>query len=204
MALPIGITGNIGSGKTTVCRQFERLGVPVYYADSRAKTLMSSDPDLVSGITEAFGPEVYDDSGRLNRPLLAEKVFNNPQDLARLNGLVHPAVARDASRWNAEQTYAYTIHEAAIIFEIGSEGAYAAVVVVNCPADIRQLRVVNRDGMTAEDFRARADTQWSDVKKAEAANYLIDNSGKQLLLPQVLLIDAKLRQLARQANPSRT
>ena len=192
MAKRIGITGNIGAGKTTVCREFERLGVPVYYADLRAKLLMSEDAVLKDAIMQRFGAQTYS-SGELNRAYLSARVFSDPVALADLNALVHPAVARDARAWHRAQTYAYTLHEAAILYEIAATDVYDAVVVVACPYAVRKQRVVARDGLTTEQFDARAARQWSDERKEAAADYLVRNDGRQLLLPQALRLDRQFR-----------
>jgi len=181
------ITGNIGSGKTTVCRLFERMGVPVYYADTAAKRLMLEDKTLKNGLINAFGPETYLPDGQLNRKWLAKKAFSNDETLAQLNALVHPAVHKDADRWKARHAdHAYTLYEAAIVFEIGGQDRFDAVIVVAAPEDIRRNRVVLRDQTTPEAFAARAAKQWSDAKKEAAADHVINNDGKRLLLPQVL------------------
>lgn len=187
------ITGNIGSGKTTVCRLFERLGIPVYYADAAAKRLMLEDEALKAGLIAAFGSETYLPGGQLNRSWLANKAFSNDATLAKLNGLVHPAVHRDAERWRKEKANApYTLYEAAIVFELGRESSFDAVVVVSAPETVRRVRVMARDGATAEAFAARAAKQWPDDKKEAAANYVIDNDGSHLLLPQVLYLHRML------------
>ena len=200
MPLSIGITGNIGAGKTTVCRDFERLGVPVYYADQRAKELMNTEEGLRKLIQEDFGAQAYGSDGRLDRGYLAQRVFNDPAALARLNGYVHPAVAADARAWQHRQRGPYTLHEAAIIFEIGSRERYDAVVVVSCPYPIRLRRVRERDGIDEAAFAARADKQWPDERKDAAADYVIQNDGGRLILPQILRIDGLLRALSHQRS----
>lgn len=189
------ITGNIGSGKTTVCRVFERLGVPVYYADAAAKRLMLEDEELKAGLISAFGQETYLPDGQLNRSWLAEKAFSNDEALATLNGLVHPAVHRDAARWRKENANApYTLYEAAIVFEIGRRESFDGIVVVAAPVEVRRDRVMARDGASAEAFAARAAKQWPDGKKEAAADFLINNAGSQLLLPQVLRLHRALEE----------
>jgi dephospho-CoA kinase len=192
------ITGNIGSGKTTVCRIFERLGIPVYYADAAAKRLMRQDASLKSDLIAAFGPETYFEDGELNRSWLATKAFSNDKALATLNGLVHPAVHRDAEKWKLAHTESpYTLYEAAIVFEIGGQDRFDSVVVVAAPEHVRQERVIARDRSTPEAFKARAAKQWSDKKKEAAADHIIRNDGHQLLLPQVLHLH---RLLVKQSN----
>ncbi|MBB4078126.1 dephospho-CoA kinase [Lewinella aquimaris] len=190
----IGITGNIGAGKTTVCREFERLGVPVYYADARAKVLMVDDPLLRGSIAERFGANSYTPEGQLNRSHLADRVFGDAAALAALNELVHPAVARDAAAWHTQQTHPYTLHEAAILYEIGAAGAYDGIIVVACPQEIRFDRVMGRDGVDRSAVESRAARQWSDEEKEAAADYVIRNDGQRLILPQVLRVDRLIRE----------
>jgi dephospho-CoA kinase len=181
------ITGNIGSGKTTVCRIFEHLGVPVYYADAAAKRLMLEDAELKSGLISAFGPETYFADGQLNRNWLAKKAFSDDETLATLNALVHPAVHQNAERWKGEhREFPYTLYEAAIVFEIGGSERFDQVIVVAAPEETRRDRVIARDSTTSKAFAARAAKQWPDDKKEAAADHIIVNDGKRLLLPQVL------------------
>lgn len=180
------VTGNIGSGKSTVCRQFQQMDIPVYYADTAAKRLMHEDQALIEGLKSAFGEETYLPNGTLNRPWLAKKVFSDDQALATLNGLVHPAVHRDAAAWRSRQTAPYTLYEAAIVFELGRQDDFNGVIVVAAPEEIRKSRVMQRDGVDAAAFQARAANQWSDDKKEALANFLIVNDGRRLLLPQIL------------------
>lgn len=196
MALRIGITGNIGAGKTTVCREFERLGVPVYYADPRAKQLMNEHTQLRGQIIATFGKQAYTSEGVLDRDYLGKLAFADPAALDALNALVHPVVAADADSWHAAQSAPYTLHEAAILYEIGATASYRAIVVVACPLPLRKQRVLKRDRLTSEAFEQRAARQWSDDKKEAAADYLIQNDGRALLLPQLLALDRQLRALS--------
>lgn len=180
------VTGNIGSGKSTVCRQFELMNIPVYYADTAAKRLMHEDQALITGLKAAFGEETYLSDGTLNRPWLAKKAFSDDQALATLNSLVHPAVHRDAAAWRSRQTAPYTLYEAAIVFELGRQDDFAGVIVVAAPEEIRKSRVMQRDGVNAAAFQARAAKQWPDDKKEAVADFLIVNDGRRLLLPQIL------------------
>lgn len=186
------VTGNIGSGKSTVCRQFEQMGVPVYYADAAAKRLMHEDNTLIAALKAAFGEETYLPDGALNRPWLARKAFSDDEALARLNGLVHPAVHQDAGGWRSRQTSEYTLYEAAIVFELGRQDDFDGVIVVAAPETVRKTRVMLRDGVDEAAFTARAARQWSDDKKEAAADFLIVNDGRQLLLPQILRLHRAL------------
>lgn len=197
--LKIGITGGIGSGKTTLCRLFELLGVSVYYADVRAKMLMQTDAELMEGIKSAFGSEVYEGHA-LNRSLLGSIVFNDAKQLQRLNGLVHPAVFRDFDRWSAMQTGLYVLKEAAILFESGSSKDCDYTILVKSPLDLRISRIMTRDGISKEDIMKRIDKQMSDEEKEKLASFVILNDETQLVIPQVLALHARLTDLALTKN----
>lgn len=190
--LKVGITGGIGSGKSSVCKIFEVLGVPIYYADDRAKALMTTNTDLIAGIKERFGEAAYV-NGQLDRGYLAGKVFNNKEALAALNALVHPAVALDAERWHKEHLKApYTLKEAALLFEAGSYKQLDKIIVVTAPKKVRIQRVMQRDNVTAELVEARMNNQWPEEKKVALADYVIDNSGEQELIDQVMQLHQQL------------
>lgn len=188
------LTGNIGAGKTTVARLFAAYGVPVYYADAAAKRLMDEDSELRNALTDAFGTRTYAADGTLDRAYLADRVFGDDEALARLNGLVHPAVHRDGAAWRAAQTAAYTLYEAAILLELGRADDFDGTVVVTAPESVRRTRVLARDKATPEQFAARANRQWPEDRKAAAADFLVHNDGKQLLLPQILNLHHRLIQ----------
>jgi dephospho-CoA kinase len=177
--LKIGITGGIGSGKTTACKMFEELGIPVYYADDRGKYLMQYDPHLLDEIKRKFGQEVYE-GGRLNRKLLAEKVFNDEQQLERLNALVHPAVFHDMENWITEKEkkgVPYVLKEAALLVETGSYKGLDKLIVVTAPLSIRIDRVKQRDAVEEEEIMKRVRHQIPEEEKVKLANYVIDNGG---------------------------
>ncbi len=194
--LRVGITGGIGSGKTTVCRIFQALGVPVYDADLRAKWLMQYDETLKKGIVAIFGPSAYTPDGRYDRPWVARIAFGDPDKLAALNALVHPAVERDSRAWHAEQAQkgvAYTLKEAALMIESGSHRALDVLIVVTAPEEIRIRRVMERDGLSAEQVQARLNSQLPEADKVRLAHHVIINDGQHLLLPQVLAIHRVLQ-----------
>ncbi|HEY1006556.1 MAG TPA: dephospho-CoA kinase [Sphingobacteriaceae bacterium] len=185
--LKIGITGGIGSGKTTVCRIFELLGVQVFYADDVAKQVMTADEILVEGIREAFGGASYSETGALNRKHLADLVFNDPAKLEQLNALVHPAVFRAFDQWAASASGSpYLLKEAALMFESGSYKMCDYNVLVSAPEDLRIRRVTRRDGISPEAVRQRMDKQFSEEKKRAMADFVITNDERSLLIPQVL------------------
>lgn len=184
--LQIGLTGGIGSGKTTVAQLFELLGIPVYYADDRAKHLMQQDKDVRRQITAQFGEEVYDRDGRLNRKFLAGQVFEDREKLVKLNSIVHPAVGRDFVQWCERQSgAAYVIKEAALIFETHGEKRLDRTILVWAPEEMRVQRVVSRDDVTAEAVRARMDNQLTDHEKVPRSDFVLVNDGAHSLVRQV-------------------
>lgn len=201
--LKVGITGGIGSGKSTVCRIFENFSVPVYYADERAKWLMVNDPALVAAIRDTFGGEAYLPDGTLNRAYLASVVFGDSEKLARLNALVHPAVWRDGERWNAKHSgVPYTLKEAALLFESSGHQLLDRVITVYAPTELRIKRVMRRDGVSRSDVEARMRRQMPDEEKVKRADFVIYNDGSRLLIPQVWVIHQRLLNLVegRQAH----
>ena len=182
----IGITGGIGSGKTTTCEVFQELGVSVYYADVRAKELMTSSLELKNRIIQAFGNNAYE-GGRLNRAFLAQQVFNSKEKLSVLNGLVHPAVATDFENWLEDRKgEKYVLKEAAILFESGAHQDVDITVLVIAPEKLRLERVMARDGSSKEDVLKRMKNQWTQERKVKLADHIVTNDETQLLIPQVL------------------
>lgn len=193
--LKIGITGGIGSGKSTVCQIFELLGVPVYYADDRAKFLMQHDPVLQAALKKHFGDKVYQEDGELDRAYLSSLVFGDTEKVALLNSLVHPAVAADSEVWlQGHQHLPYALKEAALLFESGSYRQLDAIISVTAPLELRIERVIKRDSSTREAVLARIAHQWPQDKKDALADYLIVNDGTHLLIPQILHVHRELRQ----------
>lgn len=191
--LQIGITGGIGSGKSTVCKYFKDLGIPIYYADARAKWLMTHDPRLISEIKSRYGEEAYSGEGQLNRSYIAGIVFNDPEKLKELNGLIHPAVARDQKNWHQMQTEVpYTLKEAALIYDSGSFKALDKVIMVYAPEQTRIERVMKRDGVSRESVEARISKQWPEEQKLHLADFIILNDGHQELSTQVKRIHEDL------------
>ena len=188
--LKVGITGGIGSGKTTVCQIFETLGIPVYYADDRAKALMVEDEKLISDIKNIFGEAAYLPDGELNRKHIADIAFHNPLKLKELNAVVHPAVLEDGNRWHAEQKDApYTLKEAALIFESDSYKHLDKIMTVFAPQNVRLERVLLRGGnLTKQDIEARMAKQLPEEEKVKRADFIIYNDGEQALIPQVMKI----------------
>ncbi|MCB0572438.1 MAG: dephospho-CoA kinase [Phaeodactylibacter sp.] len=195
--MKVGITGGIGSGKTTVCKIFEALGIPVYYADTRAKWLMAHDPVLVAGIKQLIGTKAYFGDGGLNRAFIAEAIFGNNEKLQKLNHLVHPAVAEDSERWhNAQKGAPYTLKEAALFFESGNDKAMDKMITVFAPEALRIQRVVERDQSNPESVRARMDKQMPEEEKIRRSDYVIHNDGQHSLIHQVMDIHRELLRLS--------
>lgn len=191
--LKVGITGGIGSGKTTVCRVFALLGIPVYYADEAAKELMQTHPAILAGLRELFGEEAFDAAGAPDRKKIAALVFHDKEKLAKLNALVHPLVRKHFDDWLEAQAGApYTLKEAAILFESGTYEQMDKIITVAAPVEIRIERVINRDKVTADDVRKRLANQMSDEEKIKRSDYVIFNDDHDLLLPQVLKIHEEL------------
>jgi dephospho-CoA kinase len=192
--IKVGITGGIGSGKTTVCRIFESLDIPVYYADDRAKWLMSNDLDLIKNITILFGSEAYNTDGSLNRAHISAIAFKNSSKLSALNHLVHPKVASDGEKWFAAlQNKPYAIKEAALLIESQSYMQLDKLIVVTAPVELRIARVIERDNSNKEQVMARINAQMPENEKVALADFVIDNDGKQLLLPQIMKIHQTLK-----------
>lgn len=187
-ALRIGVTGGIGSGKSLVCKIFQHLGAPVYDADSRAKMLMVSDAVLVNQIKKEFGEQSYRASGELNRDYLSKTVFNNREQLEKLNHLVHPRVAADSENWFVRnKDFPYVVKEAALLFESGSYKQLDRMIVVTAPEELRIKRVLVRDkNRTAEEIKKIIDNQMPEKEKMAMADFIIHNDESELLIPQVL------------------
>jgi dephospho-CoA kinase len=191
--IAIGVTGGIGTGKTTVCKILACLGYPVYYADDAAKRLMVSDQVLVNQIKAEFGASSYDTSGTLNRVFIASEVFSNPAKLEKLNSLVHPAVARDFQLWMNGQNSTIVFKEAALLYETGSYKSLSATILVLSPLELRLKRLLVRDKhRTKKDILDIIDRQMSDTDRVKLATYVIHNDEQQSIIKQVLAINDKL------------
>ena len=194
--IKIGLTGGMGSGKSTVAKAFEVLGIPVYYADDAAKKLMNTDEGLKEKIQLQFGNEVYK-NGSLDKKYLAEIVFTFPEKLALLNALVHPATLKDAEKWMHKQSTPYALKEAALIFESGAQEHLDYVIGVTAPAPLRIHRSMQRDGITRDDVIARMDKQMNETIKMKLCDFVIKNDEQEMLLPQILDLHKKLLNLSK-------
>jgi dephospho-CoA kinase len=193
--LKIGITGGIGSGKTTVCHLFETLHIPVYYADDAAKWLMNNNADLIIAIKNAFGSDVYNDQNQLQRTKLASIVFSNANARKLLESLVHPAVEQHNQQWIEQHKNApYVLKEAALVFESGSYKHLDKVITVTAPLELRISRVTKRDNATVEQVKARIAAQMPDEEKIRLSDFVIYNNEQQMLIPQVMHIHEQIMQ----------
>tara|TARA_R110000868_G_scaffold183737_4_gene425029 strand:+ start:101 stop:688 length:588 start_codon:yes stop_codon:yes gene_type:complete len=193
--LQIGITGGIGSGKSTVCKIFQSLGIPVYDADSSAKKLMQENSQLVDAIKSEFGNDSYLTSGAINRDYLAKVAFTDPVKVKRLNALVHPVVADDYSKWVSDQTAVYVVKEAALLIESGSYLQLDRLIVVTAPTQLRIDRIKSRDSFRSEqEIEAIIANQLSDEERESKADFILKNDESELLIEQVLALDKQFRQ----------
>jgi dephospho-CoA kinase len=194
--LKIGLTGGIGSGKSTAARIFEALNVPVYYADEASKQLYHTDAELMQEMKQYFGERIYH-NGQLDRKQLAEIVFGSPEKLALLNSLVHPPTIRAAEQWMNQQSAPYVIKEAALFFESGSARGLDYIIGVHAPLSLRIKRVMDRDGSSRDQVLQRMEQQIDADLKMKLCDFVLINDEQQLLLPQVLKLHQELLQAAK-------
>jgi len=191
MALKVGITGGIGSGKSIVTNIFKTLGIPVFDADAAARKVMNEDEILKHNIREFFGDEAYI-SGVLNRKYIADIVFNDAFKLEKLNAMVHPVTIAMAEAWMQQQNSAYVLKEAAILFESGAAAGLDYVIGVFAPQHLRIQRVIQRDKVSREEVLKRMAKQIDEYMKMKLCDFIITNDEQQLLIPQVLQVHEKL------------
>lgn len=190
--LKIGITGGIGTGKSTVCRVFETLGISVFYADQEARNLLEQDTAVMQAVQKLFGDDIYT-GGRLRNKEVAAIVFNNPSKLAQLNAITHPAVRLKFESWVMQQKDApYVLKEAALIYESGSDALLDAIIVVAAPEKLRIDRIAKRDQVNEEAIRSRMKNQWPEEEKIKRAKFIIHNDEQNMIIPQVVSIHRTL------------
>lgn len=195
MALTIGVTGGIGSGKTTVCKVFKLLGAPVFEADEAAKKLLDNDQQVKSGLIHLFGENIYTPNGTIDRKKLAGIIFNDKIQLSKMNELVHPAVRKNFENWvKHHEHFPYVIHEAAILFESGFYKIMDYTILVTAPENERIERVMKRDKVSRQKVEERINNQFPEEKKQELANLVLMNDNKNLLIPKIIEIDKKLKE----------
>ncbi len=199
MILSIGLTGGMGSGKTTVAKIFETLGMPVYFADDAAKRIMNEDMDLKEKIIRHFGTDTYKND-KLDRPYLASKVFGSHEKLALLNSLVHPATIKDSESWMQNQETPYAIKEAALIFESAVQQNLDYIIGVYAPQTLRIFRCMKRDNISKEEVLSRMDKQINEEIKMKLCDFVITNDEQQAVLPQAMQLHEKLLRLSKEKN----
>lgn len=188
----IGLTGNIGSGKTIIASCFEVLNIPVFNADNVAKLLMNKDINLKQSLIAEFGKDVFLNN-ELNRKYLSKLAFNNDLVLKRLNALVHPVIQEAFEKWSIQQSGAYIIKEAAILFESNTYQSLDAIICISCPEEIRLKRILQRDDLSEKEVRQRMSHQWTEEKKISLSDYTITNDNSCLVMPQILSIHNRLK-----------
>ena len=180
----VGLTGGMGSGKTTVAKMFRKLGVPVYNSDKEAKRLMKSSKKIRKAVKELLGNDAYKGT-KLNRKYIADKIFQDRSILQKMNAIVHPVVRKDFRNWSKEQKNAYVVQEAAIIFENGMQEFYDHIILVTAPKEMRIQRILERDGTSKSKILERMNNQWDDHKKIPMADFVIVNEQKEEAQKQV-------------------
>lgn len=194
--LKIGLTGSIGSGKSTIAGLFKRLGVPVYIADQEAKKFLEQ-PEVISLITQMAGVEILTADGKIDRRRLASKVFEDYQKLQDLNIIIHPRVRQHFLQWAAQFVdEPYIIQESAIIYESGFFNLFDSIIVVAAPQEERIARVIKRDEFKREEVISRIENQWPEDLKIEKAGFVIHNSDVDIVIPQVLKIHSEILKMA--------
>lgn len=188
----VAVTGGIGSGKTIVCSVFKKLGIPVFYADMEAKRLMDTNPLIKEELVKYFGNQIYNDENKLIRTKFASLIFNDSKALSFVNSVIHPAVRNEFARWATEQNSPYVIQEAAIIVETGQATFFDKIIAVHASQEIRVQRVMKRDQVDRVKVIERIKNQLNSDELLKYADYIIENDGTQMIVPQILTIHNKL------------
>ncbi|WP_321290350.1 dephospho-CoA kinase [uncultured Sunxiuqinia sp.] len=189
----VGITGGIGSGKTTICNFFKTIGIPVFSADLEAKRILNESSQVRSQMIFHFGKDIYLSNHTVDRKKLADIIFNSPSLLKKVNSIIHPEVRKFFFEWCNRQNSAYIVHEAAILFESGFYEMMDFNILVIATEQQRIEWVMKRDNSTAEQIKERISKQWPDEKKIQLANMTIDNNNRELIVPILLELDKKFR-----------
>lgn len=184
----VGLTGGIGSGKTTVSKIFKSLGIEIFYADLEAARIIASDRSVIETLVSWYGSPIYQPDGLLNKDRFATIIFNNEAERLKVNALVHPLVIEKFKSWADQQTCRYVINEAALHFETGNDRNMNTMITVTAPAGLRLERVSKRDGRSVDLVKKIMAQQLSEEYKTARSKYIINNSGNQLIIPQVLEI----------------
>ena len=191
--LLVGLTGGIGSGKSTAAKIFKLLGIPVYIADVEAKRLINTNEQIRSAFIERYGSDIYLPEGTINKAKLGNIIFTQKEELQFVNATVHPIVKKDFKEWAARQDAPYVIEEAAILFESGSHKVMDVVITVTAPEHERIMRVRKRDNLTEEQIKSRINNQFPEEDKIRLSDFVIHNDDNKLIIPQIIEIDKKIR-----------
>ena len=183
----VGLTGGIGSGKTTIATMFNELGIPIYIADIEAKKLTNSSEEIKAELLKILGDKAYDEDG-LNRKYVADQIFNDAELLKKVNKVIHPQVTKHFKNWAKQQSEAYCIKEAAILFENGGYKECDYTILVTAPKETRIDRILKRDDITEAEIKSRMDNQWPDEKKIELADFVIENTDIDATKEQVIKV----------------
>jgi len=189
----VGVTGGIGSGKSTICHFFNLMGIPVFNADQEAKRIINESSVIRSKMILHFGKDIYQQNQTIDRKKLAGIIFNSPPLLQKVNAIVHPEVRTYFFDWCKKQQSPYIVHEAAILFESGFYQMMDFNILVTAPEKDRIARVVKRDESSAEQIKERISKQWQDEEKIKLADFIIKNNNQELLLPALIELDLKFR-----------
>ena len=191
----VGLTGGIGSGKSTVALIFRQLGIPVYEADQRAKWLQDSDPVVKGKLRDLLGEQVVRPEG-VNRAAMAGLIFQDEDLLKKVNAIIHPAVKRDFTEWQRRQEAPYVIREAAILFESGTQHDCDRIIAVRAPDEMRILRAMRRTGDSRKAIRDRMNRQWPQQEIVKRAHFVVQNDHSQAVIPQILRLHEDLKRIA--------
>ncbi|MDR2911245.1 MAG: dephospho-CoA kinase [Bacteroidales bacterium] len=194
MPIKVGITGGIGSGKSTVCKVFKLLGIPVFEADIAAKQLQNVNQKIKKGLISLFGEDIYTYEGIVDRKKLAAIIFNDDLMLSKVNELIHPVVHEEFEKWLKKQNSIYIVHEAAILFESGFYKKMDFNIMVSASEEQRIERIIRRNGISREIIVQRIKKQWNEEKKQKLADFVIHNDNKNLIVPDIIKIDKNLKE----------
>jgi len=190
--IKLGLTGGIGSGKSTVAKVFQEMGIPVYYADDEAKKFLAYE-EVKKRLQVLFGAQVVNALGAIDKPVLASIVFTDEKELAKLNALIHPLLENDFQEWVLKQNTSFIVKEAAILFEAGFDKSVDKILTISAPIDQRIDRVIKRDGVSRQQVLDRISKQWTDQQREAKSDFVIRNANEDMILAKILDIYSQLK-----------